>query len=57
MFKKLNNPPRMFSKLNNQNRMFSKQTTSQNNYIHHIPSHSQSNENKYKNHLELSKRY
>ena len=56
MFKKLNNPPRMFSKLNNQNRMFSKQTTSQT-MKHHIPSHSQSNENKYKNHLELSKRY
>ena len=54
LFQKLNNPPRMFTKLNNQTNMFSKQTSSQT-VRPHNPNHHQSNENKYKNHLEISK--
>ena len=51
LFQKLNNPPKMFSKLNHQSSMFSKHINTQT-IKHHIPN--QSNENKYRNDLELS---
>ena len=54
LFQKQNNPPKMFSKLNSQINMFNKQTSSQT-VRPHNPNHNQSNENKYKNHLEISK--
>ena len=54
LFQKLNNHPKMFTKLNHHTSLFSKQIIPQT-IRHHIPSHSQSNENKYKNHLEISK--
>ena len=55
LFQKLNNPPRMFTKLNNQSSgMFSKQTSSQT-VRPHNPNYNQPHENKYKNHLEISR--
>ena len=54
LFQKLNNPPRMFTKLNNQSSMFSKQTSSQT-VRPRNPNHNQPHENKYKNHLEISR--
>ena len=54
LFQKQNNSPKMFTKLNNQTSLFSKQSSSQT-VKPHNPNHNKSNENKYKNHLELSK--
>ena len=54
LFQKQNNAPKMFTKQNNQTNMFSKQTSSQT-VRPHNPNHNQPHENKYKNHLELSK--
>ena len=54
LFQKQNNAPKMFTKQTNQTNMFSKQTSSQT-VRPHNPNHNQSNENKYKNHLEISK--
>jgi hypothetical protein len=54
LFRKLNNPPRLFSKINYNTSIFSKQSQPQHMIRHQV--HIQPTEqNKYKNHLEISK--